>query len=531
VVSAIVSTNISGSGLVITWTTNEPANSKIEYGLTTSYGSATPVTDAGGVYTHSVTLTGLTEKTAYHYRMVSVDMNGNTTTTGDYSFTTTANDPNPPVISNVSAGVSINTAIITWNTDENSDSQVAYGTTTALGTTTTLDTTSTRLHSVPINGLQKGKTYYYKVYSRDSSNNLATSSQYSFKTYNLKHKIYTYYYDDGTTTTKVGASAAASLKFKVQVYNVDENSIATDYTGTLTLTTKNSKGTELDATDSTLITADAGEKEVAIPFRSDINTVELSGDTTAPVVISFNDMYIAKLVGYQGGSIRGANGLKILIPTGVLSTNKYLASIKTSAAPVVKNTMKYVDTVNPICYDFGELTFNNNAPVLENQVFTRAVNISIPYTAADIGTLNEDGLRIYYWTGTDWELVTGVQTVDKSNNTITATVKHFSTYRILGSYVSADMSNVKVYPNPYNPATAVLGKLKVINLPMNSVMKLYSVTGELVRKLSEVDDGNLGWLEWDGKNDDGDKVGKGVYIYQIQDAAGNKKTGKIGLIK
>ncbi|MDD5688238.1 MAG: FG-GAP-like repeat-containing protein [Elusimicrobia bacterium] len=531
VVSAVVSANITGSGLVITWTTNEPANSKIEYGLTTSYGSATVITDTTGVYTHSVTLSGLTEKTAYHYRMVSVDMNGNTTMTGDYSFTTTAYDTTAPVISNVSAGVTQNSAVIKWNTDENSDSQVGYGTTTLMGTATTLDATSTRLHSVSLSGLQKGKTYYYKVYSKDATGNLATSSQYSFKTYNLKHKIYTYYYDDGTTTTKVGATPAVSLKFKVQVYNVDENSIATDYTGTLTLTTKNSKGTELDTTDSTLVTADAGEKEVAIPFRSDINTVELSGDTTAPVVIGFNDMYIAKLVGYQGGSIRGANGLKILIPTGVLSANKYLASIKTSAAPEVKNTMKYVNTLNPICYDFGELTFNNNAPVLENQTFTRAVNITIPYTAADIGTLNEDGLRIYYWTGTDWELVSGVQTVDKSNNTITATVKHFSTYRILGSYVSADMSNVKVYPNPYNPDTAVLGKLKIINLPMNSVMKLYSVDGELIRELKELDFGNLGWLEWDGKNGDGDKVARAVYIYHIEDAAGNKKTGKIGLIR
>ncbi|MDD5687547.1 MAG: carbohydrate-binding protein [Elusimicrobia bacterium] len=530
-VSVVTPTNVTGSGVVITWTTNEPANSKVEYGLTTGYGSATPVTDADGVYSHSVTLSGLTQNTLYHYRMVSVDMNGNPTTTGDYSFTTTSNDPNPPVISNVVAGVTLNSAVIKWTTDENSDSQVAYGTTTAMGTITTLDPTSTRLHSVPISGLQKGKTYYYKVYSRDSSNNLATSAQYSFKTYNLKHRIYTYYYDDGTTTTKVGASAAASLKFKVQVYNVDENSIATDYTGTLTLTTKNSKSSVLDTTDSTLITADAGEKEVAIPFRSDINTIELTGDVTAPVVISFNDMYIAKLVGYQGGSIRGSNGLKILIPTGVLSANKYLASIKTSAAPAVQNSMKYVNTVNPICYDFGELTFNNNAPVLQNQVFTRAVNITIPYTAADIGTLNEDGLRIYYWTGTDWDLVSGVQTVDKVNNTITATVKHFSTYRILGSYVSADMSNVKIYPNPYNPATAVLGKLKIINLPMNSNMKLYNVTGELVRELKEIDFGNLGWIEWDGKDSDGDKVGRGIYIYQIEDAAGSKKSGKIGLIK
>ncbi|MDD5688241.1 MAG: discoidin domain-containing protein [Elusimicrobia bacterium] len=523
VVSAPTPGNISGSGIVITWTTNEPANSKVEYGLTTSYGSATPVTDTGGVYSHSVTLSNLTENTVYHYRMVSVDMNGNPTTTADYSFTTTANDTTPPVISNISAGVTQNSAIITWNTDEDSDSQVAYGLTSVLGSTTTLDTTATKLHSVSLNALLKGKTYYYKVLSKDTSGNLTISTQNSFKTCNIKYRIYTYYYDEVTTP--------ASLKFKLQVYNLDEGSLATDYTSTLTLTTKNSNNSILDTTDSTLTVSDSGEKDVSIPFRSDITTVELTGDVTAPVVVNFNDMYTAKLVGYQGGTIRGANGLKIIIPTGVLSANKYLAAIRTSIPPAANNTTKYVNTVNPICYDFGELTFGESAPVLENQVFTRAVNITIPYTASDVGTLNEAGLRIYYWTGTDWDLVTGVQTVDKVNNTVTATVRHFSTYRILGSYVSTDLNDIKIYPNPYNPDTAAQGKLKVINLPTNSVMKLYSVDGELIRELKELDFGNLGWLEWDGKNADGDKVARAVYIYQIEDTAGGKKTGKIGLVK
>ncbi|MDD5688391.1 MAG: DUF2341 domain-containing protein [Elusimicrobia bacterium] len=521
-ISVVTPTNITDTGAVITWTTNEPSNSKVEYGLTASYGSVTPATDTAGIYNHNVTLSGLAENTVYHYRMVSVDMNSNTTTTGDYIFTTIAKDSNPPVISNVRASVTQNNAVITWTTDENSDSQVAYGTSTALGSIATLDSTLIRLHSVSISGLQKAKTYYYKVYSRDAVGNIAESTQYSFKTSNIKYRIYTYYYDDLKTN--------ADLKFKVQVYN-DDNNVATDYAGTVTLKTINSKSSLLDKVDATLIESDSGEKEISVPLRSNIDMVELSGDTTAPILINFSDMYIAKFVGYQGGSIRGANGLKILIPTGVLPANKFLAAIKTSASPAVRNTMKYVNTINPICYDFGELTFNNNAPVLQNQLFTRAVNITLPYAKTDIGTLNEDGLRIYYWTGTDWELVEGVQIIDKINKTLTATVKHFSTYRILGSYISADMSNIKIYPNPYNPDTAVQGKLKIINLPINSVMKLYSVSGRLARELKEVDFGNLGWLEWDGKNDDGDKVGRGMYIYQIEDGAGNKKTGKIGLVK
>ncbi|MDD5688207.1 MAG: carbohydrate-binding protein [Elusimicrobia bacterium] len=520
-VSAVSTTSITGSQAVVTWTTNEPANSKVQYGTTLPYSSTTTL--ASFVTSHSVPITGLTEKTLYHYRIITTDMSNNPTTTGDYVFTTTANDPDAPLISNVHAGVTQDSAVITWTTNEPSDSQVAYGLTTAMGSTTTLIATLVPDHSVLLSNLEKGKTYYYKVYSKDSSGNLAISTQYSFKTSNLQHRIYTYYYDNSTTP--------ASLKFLLQVYN-DENSLATDYSGTLTIKTKDSNGTVVDSINSTFIESDSGEKNVSIPLSKDINTLELTGDTTTTIMINFSDLYISKLVGNKGGTIEGVGGIKIVVPSGVVSIGKYLATIKTSVPPAVQNTMRYVNTVNPICYDFGELTFGTgNAPVLENQVFTRAVNITIPYTATDIGTLNEDGLRIYYWTGTDWDLVTGVQTVDKSNNTVTANVRHFSTYRILGSYVFADMSNVNVYPNPYNPATAVSGKLKITNLPINSIMKIYTVTGEKIRELKEIEYGNLGWLEWDGKNDDGDKVGRAVYIYQIEDTAGNKKTGKIGLVK
>ncbi|MDD5688550.1 MAG: FG-GAP-like repeat-containing protein [Elusimicrobia bacterium] len=330
---------------------------------------------------------------------------------------------------------------------------------------------------------------------------------------------------------KMGVVSSTNLKFKVQVYSIDKNDIAADYDGTLTLTTMNSNNTVLDTVDTILTKSDSGETELSVPYNRNTETIELSGNSASPVMIKFSDLYVAKLVGTKGGTIEGINGIKMVIPSGVLSADKYIAAIRTKAPPAVKNTIRYVNTVNPISYDFGELSFSKNAPVMRAQTFTKTVSITIPWTAADIGTLNEDGLRIYCWNGTDWDLVPGVQAIDKTNKTITATVKHFSTYRILGSYLSADFSNLKVYPNPYNPATAIGGKLKIINLPVSSVVKLYSVTGELVRELKEIDFGNLGWLEWDGKNDDGDKVGKAVYIYQIEDAAGKKKTGKIGLIK
>ena len=74
---------------VITWTTDEPATSQVEYGLTNGYGSQT-TEDATLVLSHSVQITGLTPETLYHYCVKSKDAANNLRTSGDYTLTTSA---------------------------------------------------------------------------------------------------------------------------------------------------------------------------------------------------------------------------------------------------------------------------------------------------------------------------------------------------------------------------------------------------------------------------------------------------------
>jgi RHS repeat-associated protein len=88
-----------------------------------------------------------------------------------------------PVISNVAAGgITASSATITWNTNENSDSQVEYGTTTAYGQSTTLDPAIVTAHSQGLSGLASGTLYHYRVKSRDAAGNLAVSGDFSFTT-------------------------------------------------------------------------------------------------------------------------------------------------------------------------------------------------------------------------------------------------------------------------------------------------------------------------------------------------------------
>jgi hypothetical protein len=95
-VSAVMYGSLTTSSATVTWTTNEPSDSQVEYGTSTSYGSTTTL-DPALVLSHSVILTGLQPATLYHYRVVSRDRGGNVTRSADFTFTTAAPvDVTPP---------------------------------------------------------------------------------------------------------------------------------------------------------------------------------------------------------------------------------------------------------------------------------------------------------------------------------------------------------------------------------------------------------------------------------------------------
>lgn len=87
VISGVTSSSITHNSAIISWTTNEPADSRVEYGPTTSYGSSTPL-DPAFVTSHSQTVSGLSPGTLYHYRVHSKDAAGNAEVSGDFTVTT-----------------------------------------------------------------------------------------------------------------------------------------------------------------------------------------------------------------------------------------------------------------------------------------------------------------------------------------------------------------------------------------------------------------------------------------------------------
>lgn len=89
---------------------------------------------------------------------------------------------NPPVISSIAASSTDTGATITWNTDQQADGQVLYGSTTSYNASSTLITTLSTGHTAFLGGLTPNTTYHYQIVSANASGTVATSSDQTFTT-------------------------------------------------------------------------------------------------------------------------------------------------------------------------------------------------------------------------------------------------------------------------------------------------------------------------------------------------------------
>ena len=88
IISAVASSEVTSTTATITWETDEPSDSLVNYG--TSIPLEHSKSDNNLVTSHSVTLTDLTSETKYYFEVRSTDASENTATAADieYQFTT-----------------------------------------------------------------------------------------------------------------------------------------------------------------------------------------------------------------------------------------------------------------------------------------------------------------------------------------------------------------------------------------------------------------------------------------------------------
>ena len=119
---------------------------------------------------------------------------------------------------------------------------------------------------------------------------------------------------------------------------------------------------------------------------------------------------------------------------------------------------------------------------------------------------------------------------DKSEALI-GTENGLSIYRGSFAEIQEEFDKMIGGPNPFIISDSE-NKYIIRNLLYNSEVKIFTLNGQLIRKLNT--DNNTvdgGRAEWDGRDLNGKLVGSGVYLYFAYSENGKSKAGKVAVIR
>ena len=93
--------------------------------------------------------------------------------------------------------------------------------------------------------------------------------------------------------------------------------------------------------------------------------------------------------------------------------------------------------------------------------------------------------------------------------------------------IAANLDNLIVYPNPFRPGVGHT-RITFAALTQEATIRIFTLTGELVMKQ---DVSGQYSRDWDVKNMNGEQLARGIYIWVVTNPAGEKRIGKIAIIR
>lgn len=163
----------------ITWTTDQAADTKVNYGLTSQYGST--AYNAARTTSHSFTLLNLLPNTTYHYIVTSAAATALASTSTDAVFTTQKSQTAPPDVTNLQLTTSATAIALQWTNPDQAlvPDFVGVVVMRKVGSASASVTDGTQLYNGAANNYTDssavpGTTYYYTVFSYNTSNNYSS---------------------------------------------------------------------------------------------------------------------------------------------------------------------------------------------------------------------------------------------------------------------------------------------------------------------------------------------------------------------
>jgi hypothetical protein len=239
----------------------------------------------------------------------------------------------------------------------------------------------------------------------------------------------------------------------------------------------------------------------------------------------------------------GSKGGKVILPDGNSDDGEVIVDILEGAlSKDTKITIEQITDLNGIpgysvTGDWQPVAIYNFTE--EGLKFRKAVTLNLLYFDLDNNgrpedwkgnemEFNEGRLACYWWDGITWRPVGGK--VDGDRNIVTIKISHFSYYGIfkarpmgISEYRPEERIITPAYSDGKNDVAYFSGLSG-----QTTTIRIYDITGKKIRTI----DGEP--YEWDGKDEDGNIVESGVYIYQFKAEVNGKRklvSGTIAVAK
>ncbi|MBM3264023.1 MAG: fibronectin type III domain-containing protein [candidate division Zixibacteria bacterium] len=582
-VSSVFVNSTDGTTATITWTTNEGADTKVDYGTTSALGQTKTVNET--VINHSVTITRLTPGQSYSYRVSSIDASNNGPSLSSIASFTAASNPDtqPPTFSNVSSsGTSHNLIQVTWTTNENATSIMVVKK-SPTDSVTVINGVKGTSHSLAVTDtlfVRPSTSYTYYVEGIDASNNLGKDIVRNVTT------------DAGPDVTPPAAPATLTAKAGneqaqlswsavsdegLKGYNVFTGStqIASNLTGTsftaTGLTNGNPYSFTVNAVDEannvsagspTAQTTPSAGQAPSAPTAAGTFIGGAAVDTVSlkPILIVGNSTRVSgrPVPTYQFAVYSDAGLTNLVLSTvGVVEgtttnpTHWQVADISQPGGIVLLDGTRYHwraranDTVSDGEWTATKTFITSSGKPTGIQLAGMAAGsdrgvVSVTWRTFD--RVGLEGFRVYRSLNAlgPYELITARQIgVNESGEYrfVDGNVLANSTYYYQIEAINTDEApqrfgpvSVKVsppnvftlgqnFPNPFNPETSIRYELPT---PGQVKLVVYNLLGQEVVTLVEAHQGaGFHTVRWNGLNTSKQQVASGVYFYRITVQDGN----------
>lgn len=227
----------------------------------------------------------------------------------------------------------------------------------------------------------------------------------------------------------------------------------------------------------------------------------------------------------QGGTVRLADGTEVGIPRGAASDNDNILVTRLDPATYQPLSSVRANTAAKPTGVVYEIRFEKAGTRLNSPAA-----VTLPYSDAEVAGLEEENLRLYKLSGSNWLLLDTSEVLPEANK-VRAETNSFSAFSIMqyvpsGALLAA--AAVYTYPNPARGDSVVFKFLPADKATV--VIDVYNVAGEKVARLQRANcpAGVTSEIVWNIRD-----VASGVYVYRVkaESASGGKTvTKKLAII-